>query len=198
MSITRRHFLLGTSAGLILPTFFDKAWSYFENHGEPLLVTPRKHDEILYAVDLAGSRRDGFEFLLGAPLDDFPTMTLGEFIELQYDSVKHYLLEYEGYDPEDIEEAERELDLDEHLEDDMVLDFLPKENWPEGRAYEYLSDLDLGPRLESAKAAGELRFIDERLGGSGYLGVHADNAVTLSLLQMRLNELGERIAIKLS
>lgn len=33
MSITRRQFLLGTSAGLVLPSFFEKAFNYFENHG---------------------------------------------------------------------------------------------------------------------------------------------------------------------
>ena len=49
MSITRRQFLLGTAAGLVLPSFYEKAFSYFENHGEPLLITPKRPGEILYA-----------------------------------------------------------------------------------------------------------------------------------------------------
>ena len=41
MSITRRQFVLGTTAGLVLPSFYDKTLTYFENHGEPLLIAPK-------------------------------------------------------------------------------------------------------------------------------------------------------------
>ena len=49
MSITRRQFLLGTTAGLILPSFYERAYSFFENHGEPLLIVPKRTEETLYA-----------------------------------------------------------------------------------------------------------------------------------------------------
>jgi hypothetical protein len=42
MSISRRQFILGTAAGRILPTYFDKVFAYFENTGEALLEVPKK------------------------------------------------------------------------------------------------------------------------------------------------------------
>ena len=50
MSITRRNFILGTAAGLILPSYYDKVFTFFENHGEPLLEIPKQADIDLVAV----------------------------------------------------------------------------------------------------------------------------------------------------
>ena len=78
MSITRRKFLLGTTAGLILPSFYERAYSYFQNHGEPLLITPKRHAKSLYAC--SESAADGFRLLLGNPEDTLPPeMTIREF-----------------------------------------------------------------------------------------------------------------------
>ena len=38
--MNRRQFLLTTAAGFILPSFFDKAFSFSEQFGEPLIVKP--------------------------------------------------------------------------------------------------------------------------------------------------------------
>jgi hypothetical protein len=85
MSITRRQFLLGTTAGLILPSFYEKAYSFFENHGEPLLVAPRQPGEILYACsDLyrcSDFAEEGFRLKLGDPEAEPPEMTIREFCE---------------------------------------------------------------------------------------------------------------------
>ena len=45
MSISRRQFILGTAAGLILPSYYDKVFTYFENTGEALLEAPRDTPE---------------------------------------------------------------------------------------------------------------------------------------------------------
>jgi hypothetical protein len=42
MSISRRQFILGTAAGLILPAYYDKVFTFFENHGEPMLEIPKQ------------------------------------------------------------------------------------------------------------------------------------------------------------
>ena len=46
MSFSRRQFILGTAAGLILPSYSDKVFMFFENHGEPLLEVPKATDEV--------------------------------------------------------------------------------------------------------------------------------------------------------
>jgi len=42
MSISRREFILGTAAGFILPSYFDKIFTFYEDTGEALLEAPRK------------------------------------------------------------------------------------------------------------------------------------------------------------
>ncbi len=66
MSISRRQFVLGTAAGLILPSYYDKELAYFENHGEPLIEIPKQADTELFVVDEYGS----FQFHLGDPWAD--------------------------------------------------------------------------------------------------------------------------------
>ena len=44
---TRRTFLKGLGAGLILPTTWDVFSSHIENHGEPLLRRPQRPDDEL-------------------------------------------------------------------------------------------------------------------------------------------------------
>ena len=65
MSITRRQFLLGSATGFVLPSVFEKAYAYIENHGEPLLIPPRKPSETLYAC--GEFVVDGFRLNLGDP-----------------------------------------------------------------------------------------------------------------------------------
>ena len=45
---TRRTFLKGLGAGLILPTTWDMFSSHLENYGEPLLRRPQRVDDVLY------------------------------------------------------------------------------------------------------------------------------------------------------
>jgi hypothetical protein len=78
MSITRRQFLLGTTAGLILPSFYERAYSLFENHGEPLLIVPKRPEETLYACsDFAEPPK--LQLQLGDPGEGPPDMTIREF-----------------------------------------------------------------------------------------------------------------------
>ena len=69
MSTTRRNFILGTAAGLILPSYYDKVFTFFENHGEPLIEIPKAFDKNLCAVDWGGGI---IEFHLGEVATESP------------------------------------------------------------------------------------------------------------------------------
>ena len=189
MSITRRQFLLGTAAGLVLPSFYERAYSFFANHGEPLLLVPKDANEVLYACSEFG---DGFELNLGEPDIEPPEMSIREFC-----------LTFGDGDPERwwrenwLFEDDGPIDLDEAMDPSTVWDWWLLKYSSNARAYHLLESLDLGPRLCGAKAIGGLDFICGAAPGIDYLGVKAAGEISLSLLQHRLNELGTGIAVKL-
>jgi hypothetical protein len=52
MNFTRRQFLLttaGAGIGFILPSFYEKALGFWENHEEPLIQRANDAETILYA-----------------------------------------------------------------------------------------------------------------------------------------------------
>ena len=79
-----------------------------------------------------------------------------------------------------------------------MLDAWSYRNSPNARAYHLLNGLDLGSELRASNGAGELRFIDGACPGIDYLGVHAADELSLSLLQHRLNQLETGIHIRLA
>jgi hypothetical protein len=197
--MNRRQFLVGTAAGLVLPAYYDKARSFFANHGEPLLQLPKRPSQTLYAVDLHGNRQSGFELLLDSPETEIPSMTLGDFIKHHHNGdAEDYLYSWDEVYEDTIDAQIAALNLEQEMDPEIVQDSLPRSYWPEGQAYEYLHYLDLGPELEGARVGGELQFIDGAGPGNDYLGVHAANAVTLTLLQQRLNVLNQNVQIKLT
>ena len=199
--MNRRQFLVGTAAGLVLPSCYDKARNFFANHGEPLLQLPERPSQTLYAVDLHGDRQSGFELLLNMPETEIPSMTLGEFIKHRHNGdAESYLYSSSEVDEDTIDAQIAALDLEQEMDPDKVQDYLPRSYWPEGQAYKYLHYLDLGPELEGARVGGELQFMDCTSTGNDYdyMGVHAANAVTLTLLQQRLNVLNQNVQIKLT
>ena len=185
MSISRRQFILGASgaaAGFILPSFYDKALSYFENHGEPLIVLPKESD-----IELLVCNYGSYQLHLGDPTKGPPAMTYREYAIWNYGSVEDYL--YDS-DPEDI-------DLDAIVEPWMV-----EENWyrsdgTTAQAYHLLAPYDLGPEFSGAESVGSLEFIDGPCPGNDYLGVEAADLISISLLQKRLNDLNTGIRISM-
>jgi hypothetical protein len=188
MSLNRRQFLVATTrsaAGLILPAYYDKVLAYFENHGEPLLEVPAATEQVLYVGDWEN------ELYLGEnPYDaQPPSFTWREFFEYcGYDDME-YALEQWGFD------EEPEL-LDEPACEDTVIDAWARTDSPNARAHHYLWSLDLGPDLVEGRRVGGLEFIDGPMPGNDYLGVRACDGVSLSLLQNRFNELGEKVRIE--
>ena len=182
MSISRRQFILGTASGLILPSYYDKVLSYFENHGEPLIEIPKQADTELLVVDDYGS----LQFHLGDPEAEPPEMTVREFALEHCGSKKAY--QEEWCDGEDV-------DFDDFVDPEIVVDYWARHDGSNAQAFYLLEGLDLGPDLNRKNAVGEIRFIDGACPGNDYLGVEAADQVSISLLQKRLNELDMGIRI---
>lgn len=188
MSITRRQFLLGTTAGLILPSFFERVYSFAENHGEPLLIAPKRPAETMYVCsDFA------LQLHLGDPGKGPPDMTIRE-----------YCLKYESSDPETWWREEwvgtdepEPVDVDMQMDEWAVLDRWIREDSSTAKAYRYLESLDLGSGFNAPNPVGGLDFIDGACPGNDYLGVEAIDEVSVSLLQQRLNELKTGIKIEM-
>lgn len=192
MSITRRQFLLGTTAGLILPSFYERAYSFFENHGEPMLIAPEQPEDTLYAcADFATAPK--LQLQLGHPEEGPPDMTIREFC-----------LRYGEGDPETwwreewlyVDESEA-IDIEKPMDEDLIWDWWLRRDSATARAYHYLERLDLGSGFNGANPAGSLDFIDGACPGNDYLGVEALDPVSVSLLQQRLNDLGTGIRIEM-
>ena len=186
MSITRRQFLISATSGgvgLILPSYYEKVFSFFENHGEPLLEVPSRFDEDLYA-DLQGS---DYQLNLGNPDVDLPELTWREVVERYH---------WRGYWEElKSEYGMTQADLDRPAWEDAYLDAWCRKDSPNAKAFHLLEGLDIGTELRHGNKVGELLFYDGPMPGSDYIGVHAGCGVTLSLLQHRLNELKTGIRV---
>jgi hypothetical protein len=190
MGFTRRQFLYSipaAGAGFILPSFFNKAVDVLSRTGEPLIIPPADITTELFAV---GDGTGEYRLNIGDPRVGPPRMTLREFIYRYYDN------DVEGFEAECCDDGE-EADLDAEVEEWEVVEYWAATDSPRALAYELLDSLDLGPDLEGPCAAGELQFICGPCPGNDYLGVHATDALTLSLLQERLNQLRTGIHIKI-
>ena len=192
MYITRRQFVLGTTAGLVLPSFYDKTLTYFENHGEPLLIAPKHSGDILYACPEFA--QEGYQLNLGHPECGPPRMSIREFC-LEYgegDREQWWREFWLGIDDDSVP-----VDMDIEMDPGAVEEWWEVKHSPCWRAYQYLSGIDLGPQLSGGRAVGGLDFYLGGTPGGGYQAVDAVDEVSLSLLQQRLNELRTGIELQI-
>lgn len=190
MSISRRQFLLSIpalGAGFIIPSFFDKVLSFVECNGEPLLVPPKNTMTRLIAIDRGYG---DLELNLGDPMSEPPRLTVQGLIDNYYDGdTAEYCINW------DVEMDE--LDLTSEVDFFTVLDFWGPTSSPNARAFHLLKGIDLGPELGGVDAVGEVVFTEGCHPGNDYVGVHAPDLVSLSLLQHRLNQINTGISIQL-
>jgi hypothetical protein len=188
MPYTRRQFLLttaGSGLGFILPSFYEKALGFWENHGEALILPAANADTVLYALE-----DNGLSLNLGDPREDPPEMTWREYIDKYLGGGLKTYFEELPYLSED-----QKYDLDEEADINRVMYSWGAFDSPWARALNYLDQLDLGPDFQGKDAIGGLEYCFGAP-GSSYEGLHADDHVSLSLLQDRLNQLNTRLRIE--
>lgn len=183
MSISRRQFILGTAAGLILPSYYDKVFTFFENYGEPLLELPGRASRTMYVYTWG----DGFEFLLDGREQDAPVMSRREYARRYFGSEQAYI-EANEYDPAYV-------DFDEPEYEDWVDMAWERNDSPAAKAYRLLDSIDLGSDFTGEDAVGHLEFMDCPNPCSNYLGVQTEDPVSVSLVQKRLNDLNTGIRV---
>jgi len=185
----RRQFLIraGAIAGqLLVPRFFERALAFVENHDEPLLEIPSDSTREL----LVQYSEDGCFLILDGPL---PT-EVPEPI-----SWREYLLRECA---SDFEESMAAYELTANELDHPMNEWTWEHYWSRNlcsnaTAWDYLYGLDLGPEFgKSPGASGEIRFVDAKCIGNDAKFVEVDDFLSMSLLQDRLNQLGEKTSLR--
>ena len=187
MDISRRNFLIGVGAGLILPTFYETACKHLLANGSPLILPPSKPTIELLAHDYAGY--GSYTLNWGDPYSNLP-----DFIGVSW---RDFSDEYLAGDYEWVlraNEDDEDFDLDNTVNPYWAEDYWIHKHSPNGRAFDLLSGYDLGLDQTTPSGQGQIDFIECDRPGSDYRGVEAD-AVGLSLLQHKLNELNSGISL---
>jgi hypothetical protein len=156
--------------------------------GEPLIIPPTDITTELFAV---GDSSGEYQLNIGDPRVGPPRMTLQEFINRYYDG------DVEGFVAQCCDDSE-ETDLNAEVDECEVVEHWAATESPNALAYNLLDGLDLGPDLNGPGAVGELQFICGPCPGNDYLGVHATDALTLTLLQQRLSQLRTGIHVRIA
>ena len=184
----RRQFLtraFSAAGQLVLPRFFDRALAFVENHGEPLLETPVEPVKKLYAA----YQEEGVYWIIDGlmPRGIPPPVSWREYFHLTQGRLLNQVEDWE---------------LEPNQLDDPMDQWVWETYWfynlsPNALAYKYLQDLDLGPEFgKSDRAKGEIRFQDAPMMASDCRWAEVDDFLSISLLQNRLNELGENVSLE--
>lgn len=181
---TRRTFIKGIGAGLLLPSTWDLCFNFLKQRGEPLLRPPKAVSHTLYATCWA----EDYQFSLDRVDTDWPSedLTLREFAEdfLRggWAANAHWLAD----DPES-----------------PAFEHSAFREWPyahsaDADAFYFLSDLDLGWFDASHETEeGYVDFVEGACPGNDSRFVTAD-LLGVSLLQERLNDHGCDVLIQLT
>ena len=188
---TRREFLVGSST-VLTASVLDRYLSYLENHGEPLLEGPKRPRDLLWVSQYA-------DYQIGLNCNPrAPTYPEWNKIE--------YLQEVNNMSYPTTDDDFQFLADEWHMGPENLTDPVPQDWWdfyldrhgPSAKAHRLLDKLDIGYALKAdGEAVGGLRFIEGPVPGNDYMGVHADDEISLSLLQHELNAKGCEIAVEL-
>ena len=195
MSVSRRHFVLGTAgaaAGLILPSYYRRVLEFLDRTGSPLLEPQGITTRVLTAYPYEPYGDELKYGLIHGPFDTDPKppeLTLQQFAD-RYAADLDELLDCYG--------ELAGLDTPVNWELEYFLDTWLYEEAPERRAYEILSGLDLGPELSGPEAVGYVHLEVSGSPGSAAWTVGTNDEISLSLLQERLNALHTGIRIEMA
>ena len=193
----RRQFLIGAST-ILTTAFVAKAEWFLEKEKAVVpLIKDTTHTPVIYVV-----KNDfDYELRLNNPDMDFPE-------DLTY---RQALEEYRGvWYPEDepltlsdykelyYEHGISPRDIDQPADWEFYLDSWARKDSSNARAYCLLEPLDLFDYDDKqGRYIGGLQFIDGCHPGNDYLGVRSSDGLSASLLQARLLELNQNIAVQL-
>ena len=191
MSVTRREFLLGTGAGLLLPKTYDFFANFLAKNGEPFLEKPSSCTQTIYCSDIFGE--GGLRLLLDTPeyeIPDFSSFTYEEFFR---EFFPDWLSE-----PDFWETRKDWYPREAYIDEWTAFDLWVRRHSPDVKAFELLEWVDLGETRSSRDGVdGWIDFTD---------GVHPGNdsrftdvdQLGASILQHRLNELNMGIEVALA
>jgi len=188
MSLGRRKFLLAASSalpGLILPSFYERAVAFLENHGEPLLEAPPRVDRVL---EVHADYGDLFSF--GPPLVGPPVLTWRQVIERYHAGFGQYLMDNYDLEPSD---------LDCEADEDSYLDDWYSKDSPYARAAAWLESHGFGSRDGKGRVVGGIVFDDDvGMGGCATFKAFAQCPNSVALLQHQINERGLGVKLALA
>jgi hypothetical protein len=186
--ITRRKFLIGAGSALTLPTVNKFIW-HIDSKGHPLIEKPSNPRKTLFVDQF-----DDFRIDLGREPEEYPTATWREFLvdKLGYKTPTTLSQFRDLYNEFGLKPRELDTDFDGYFE------YWDQTEGPSALAYRLLEELNIGPKLAGpCNEVGGIKFVDGDSPGHDYIGVHAYDNLSISLLQNRLNELGTGIALEL-
>ena len=190
----RREFLIGSGA-ILTAAFVTKAEWFLEHENRVVpLIEETPSERVLYFVNTGFD----FELRLDEPEVVLPEMTLREALENYHGvHVPDRRLRLSEWRELYYEHGVLPTALDKPADWDWVVDGWARTDSPNAKAYHKLEGLDLFHSDANGRYLGGLSFIDGCHPGNDYLGVRANDAITASLLQARLLELGETFRVEL-
>ena len=192
----RRQFLVGAST-ILTSAFVAKAEWFLEQEKSVVpLIEETSNTDVIYVV---GNFHD-FELRLNDPDVYLPELTyreaLNEYYGVWYPDDKPLALS--DYKELYCEYGIAPRDLDNSADSDFYIDAWARKDSSNARAYHLLEPLDLFDyNNEQGRFIGGLQFIDGCHPGIDYLGVRSSDGLSASLLQARLLELNQNIAVRL-
>jgi hypothetical protein len=193
----RRQFLIGAST-ILTSAFVAKAEWFLEKEKAVVpLIKETSHTDVIYVV-----KNDfDYELRLNNPEMDLPEEltyreALDQYFGIWYPEDKP--LKFSDYRELYYEHGVSPRDLDKPADWEFYLDSWARRDSSNARAYHLLEPLDLFDCDDKkGRFIGGLQFIDGCHPGNDYLGVRSGDALSASLLQARLLELNQNIAVRL-
>ena len=196
--MNRRQFLIRSSAAvgaLVTPQFLQQAQWLITEQDKPLLITPQ--GQILSTLYVAQSEGKYALFLDGLPNEyDGPSFTWEDFANQAWGYDRAQTIDFLR-EQEDITKREAIDRLTSRADEYQVFEWWARHASPNALAYHYLDALDLGPEFGRGRGAGDVRLIDGFHPGNDTLWAEVPDLLSISLLQGRLNELGEGTRLQL-
>ena len=212
----RRSFIVSAAFAFLTPSFLKDATRTIERTSSPLLLAPDNPVRTMFALRGEAFTRPGYFYDLwldspdADPYDDFFYMSWREFLHARgycarggdralantlLDYYDHHLKLYGETPREKLAEARAK--LDEPADEDFLFDEWKSWGSPQGKAYDALYGLDLGPDPRLNRGSGSVEFINSPSLGYYANSVEVEGCLSLSLLQGRLNELGTGLQIEI-